>query len=316
MPSKAAVVCAGALTALVVALSAPSVSQAATITINPVFDSSITGNANATAIKAGINAAISEIESGVATAAPLSVSITFSNATTGLGGSSQSLYSISYSSYRARLAERATSANDATALSNLPNTATFNGFSNMALTAPHLRALGYTTPADDASISINTSITNLSRTGSQNSNYYDLETVALHEIDEVLGVGGPATSVGAGYQNSYLGSLDPFRYKGLGAISHATGDTAYLSINNGVTNIITYNNAGAGSDYADYASNATHYVQDAYGTPGTYRDLAAPELVSYDVIGYTLIPEPAALALLGLGAGALLRRHRSRMPLG
>ncbi|MGN6504688.1 MAG: hypothetical protein ACTHM6_03900, partial [Tepidisphaeraceae bacterium] len=100
--------------------------QAASITITPTFDSSITTNANAAGIEAGINNAIAEIESkiGTSTSTPLSVSITFANGTSGLGQSSQSLVGVSYVDYRAALAARSTSANDALALSNLPNTTT------------------------------------------------------------------------------------------------------------------------------------------------------------------------------------------------
>lgn len=287
--------------------------QAASITITPTFDSSITTNANAAGIEAGINNAIAEIESkiGTSTSTPLSVSITFANGTSGLGNSSQTAVGLSYANYRAALAARSTSANDALALSNLPNTTTFNGYATMALPKPLARALGFGTTPDDAVITLNTSLTNLSRSGTPNPGLYDLQTVAMHEIDEVLGVGGPATSLGASYQGSYLGSLDVFRYSAPGTLTYSTSaSSAYFSIDGGTTNIVSFNQSGGGSDYADWLSNSTHYVQDAYGTPGTYRDLATPELTAYDVIGYTLVPEPMACSLIGLGAIGVLRRRR------
>ncbi|MGN6725546.1 MAG: NF038122 family metalloprotease [Tepidisphaeraceae bacterium] len=286
--------------------------RAASITITPTFDSSITTNANAAGIEAGINNAIAEIESkiGTSTSTPLSVSITFANGTSGLGQSSQSLVGVSYVDYRAALAARSTSANDALALSNLPNTTTFNGYDNMALSMPHARALGFGTNPDNATITLNTSLMNLSRSGTLNPGLYDLQTVAMHEIDEVLGVGGPATSLGQTYSASYLGSLDVFRYSAPGTLTHSTSaSSAYFSIDSGVTNVMSFNQ-GSGADYADWLSNSTHYVQDAFGTPGTYRDLATPELTAYDVIGYTLVPEPMACSLIGLGAIGVLRRRR------
>ena len=73
-----------------------------------------------------------------------------------------------------------------------------------------------------------------------------------------------------------------------------------------------FNQDGQG-DYADWLSTATPYVQDAFGTPGTYSDLAAPELTAYDVVGYTVVPEPMACSLIGLGAIGVLRRRRARV---
>jgi len=314
MPSKAAKGIAGSLSVIALGLASPSLSQAAPITITPLFDSSITSNANSAAIQAGIYAAINEVQSKVqtATVTPLTVSIKFKDPGTGLGGSNQSITQVTYSNYRAALAARSTSANDATALANLPNTSTFNGFTNLYLTLPLARTLGLSTSGDNAVISLNTSLTNYSRTGSQNSSKYDLQTVAMHEIDEVLGVGGPATLLGSSYSADHIGSMDVYRYKAPGVVSYSTSDTAYFSIDGGNTNIVTFNKV-SGADYADYATNSTHYVQDAFGTPGTYRDLATPELTSYDVIGYTVaVPEPACLAVVGMGTLVAIRRRRVR----
>jgi len=315
MPSKAAKGITGSLSVIALGLANPSLSHAAAITITPTFESSITNDPNSAAIQAGINAAIAEIQSKVqtATATPLNVSIKFTSVSTGLGSSSQPIYyGVAYQDYRDALAARSTSANDMLALSNLPDADNFNGFAGMALTAPHLRALGLYNAADNAEIGINTSLTNLSRSGPQNPSLYDLQTVAMHEIDEILGVGGPATSIGASYGGSNLGSLDPFRYKAPGTFTHSATDTAYFSIDGGNTNIVTFNKV-SGADYADYATNSTHYVQDAFGTPGTYRDLSTPELTSYDVIGYTVaVPEPACLAVVGMGTLVAIRRRRVR----
>src|SRR5206468_3424253 len=85
------------------------------------FDSSITGDPNAVAIEAGINRAISQIESDFSD--PISVNITFMEGG-GLGGSSTPIYQQSYATYRALLAADATTANDATALATLPVQAT------------------------------------------------------------------------------------------------------------------------------------------------------------------------------------------------
>jgi hypothetical protein len=166
---------------------------------------------------------------------------------------------------------------------------------------------------------------NLSRTGTQNPSDYDLESVALHEITETLGAGGAGSGI-----PSTVNSLDLFRYSAPGVRSWATGTgvTAYFSINGGTSNLRNFNQADAGSDYADWASSGTPHVQDAYGTPGSAPNLDGIELTALDVVGYNLtpagtaledqalgVPEPSSLALLGAAAiaatvGLVRRRQR------
>ena len=148
-----------------------NLSARAQIVIDPTFESSITSNANAAKIEAGINQAISRIESDIET--PITVNIDFTTMSSGLGESDTYVGTTTYSSYRAQLAASATSTDDAIALTSRPvqTNNPVNGDADIELTLPSARALGYS-GADppvgqpDGTISVNLSLLNLSRTGS------------------------------------------------------------------------------------------------------------------------------------------------------
>jgi len=301
--------------------AASCLSANANITINPTFDSSITNDPNAATIEAGIDQAISRFESSIEN--PISVSIDFQEVSSGLGASSTILNQIPYSQYHSDLANnQILSANDMTALASLPMTSTnpVNGNANVLLTVANLRALEGGTPSGfDSTISLNTSVMNLSRTGAQNPNFFDLQAVASHEIDQALGIGGSGSMIGnasLGFPTGPVGSMDLFRYSGNGVRSYTTSTsaTAYFSIDGGKTNLTNFNQAGGGSDYGDWLGGSTPQVQDAFGTPGVNINLGVNELTALDVVGYNLVavPEPGSGALLvgGLIAIGILRWRR------
>jgi hypothetical protein len=166
---------------------------------------------------------------------------------------------------------------------------------------------------------------NLSRTGTQNTSFYDLQAVASHEIDEALGIGGAGSFIGANfgtgnplnYPTGPVGSMDLFRYSGNGVRSYTTSTsaTAYFSINGGATNLTNFNQAGGGSDYGDWKGGLTPQVQDAFGTPGVDINLGVNELTALDVVGYNLtapVPEPGSGTLLlgGLIVVGIILRYR------
>ena len=296
----------------------------ADILINPTFESSITSNPNAATIEAGIDQAISNIESFIAN--PITVRIEFGSMNTGLGQSSTFTNDLSYSQYRSDLANnQILSSNDSLALASLPVASTnpVNGNAEVVLTLPNLRAIGQTALGNngggfDSTITLNLSDLNLSRTGPQDSTKYDLQAVTTHEIDEVLGIGGAGSILSASgptVPTDPVGSMDLFRFASSGARSFTTSATAtaYFSINSGATKLTNFNQNGSG-DFGDWATGPTPQVQDAFGTPGVDVNLGPNELTALDVIGYNLVavPEPGSGTLLvsGLLAIGILRCRR------
>jgi autotransporter-associated beta strand protein len=290
--------------------------MARALVIDPTFGASITSDPNVAVIEAGIDATIQRVEADIAN--PITVTIDFQEMTTGLGLSQTTTYDESYSSYRSWLANnQILSANDTTALASLPNQAanpvTGNSSnSSMTIAAPLLRSLGQTAAGGltsngnsggtfDGDIGLNTSIMNLSRTGTQNAGYYDLQAVAGHEIDEVLGIGGTGSTLSSGDPSvpTTTGVLDLFRYSASGVRSFNLNPNvnAYFSINGGNTNLVYFDQNNEGADFSDWgngtanaeAGNTPPQLQDSFGTPGADTNIGVNELTALDVVGYNLI---------------------------
>jgi hypothetical protein len=264
------------------------------LTIVPTFDSTITSDPQGAAIEATINSAIAFYEARFSD--PITVRFTFSKMTSGLGQSSLSLGTYSYSSYRAALLSHLTSADDATALSQLPNTAgnPVNGSTNMQMALPLARALGLASDngATDDSIGLNTTICNLSA-AETNANNYSLFTVVCHEMDEGLGVFSTLDGLtnGAPAPTGAVAPEDLFRYTSTGARSFDTSlaTAAYFSLD-GVKLLARFNQHDH-ADFNDWYSPGGQIpqVQDAYGTPGS-APIPVVELRVLDAIGYTRSP--------------------------
>jgi hypothetical protein len=262
-----------------------------------------------------------------------------------LGSNLSKINTVSYANYKSALILDSTSANDATAVANLPNdplSAPLPG-GGVTLTNPLLRALtgvgapvgGYTpglapcaiggAGCYDGVITLGSSIPWWYRSGPEAGNAFDFYAVAEHETDEVLGIGGWGSCVNfPGDCGTAIGPLDLFRFTSNHNRTFSTGtntpcsvasDTnACFSIDDGATLLLSYNNTRSG-DTGDYSTNCTQ-VQ-GYGCPdvGVLNVSPTAELLEMDVIGYTQVastPEPATLSLLSAGILGLLYARQRR----
>lgn len=262
------------------------------LVIVPTFDSTITSDPNAAVIENTINWAIHLYEARFAD--PITVDITFQEMSSGLGMSDVTYYVVPYSDYYSALQSHATTVNDTNALAHLPGGPNnpITGDANIYVKQANLKALGFTGLAGgaDGTISLNTSLMNLTRPGGNPGNY-DLMAVAEHEMDEVLGLGSDLPDTSDPFPQ------DLFRYDSSGSRSFTTVSTvkAFFSLD-GTTDLAQCDNQNDGGDFGDWQSNplpsgVKPKVQDAFGTPGATPNPEV-ELIVLDVIGYTLRPPP------------------------
>lgn len=277
------------------------------LTINPTFDSTITSDPNAAKIEATINNVIAEYNAAFSN--PITVNITFKEETTGLANSNWSYYTVPYASVYSKLAAGATTANDATAVSHLPNTTNdpVLNHTNIIVTTADYKALTptFVNNNTDGTIAINTSICNLDRTTIDPSKF-DLASVAAHEMDEVLGMGSGLDSWN-NFTNIRIEDL--FRYDASGNRSYTTGTTvqSYFSLD-GTTDLAQFNQSVVTNDHGDWANGTTTHVQDAYGTAGVGINPNI-EFTALDVIGYNYIsstpPSPVMPSITVIDTGGV-----------
>ena len=275
------------------------------LTITPVFDSSITSDPNSAAIVGAINAAIADIQSRYMD--PIGATINFATMGSGLGMSSTYYCNYSYATYLAALKADAKTASDAVANSLLPSSSTnpVNGASSINVKTANLRAVGITCSlppgAPDGTVSLNTSITIPGSPGS--TLQYSLQSVAEHEIDEVLGLSSSLPTVLGGT----IFPQDLFRYNSAGARTFTTLGSviAFFSLD-GTTHVAQFDNQNDGGDFGDWQSNplpmgVAPKVQDAFATAGSNPPYGVAEITALDVIGYDA----------GAGAGPVITSQPS-----
>lgn len=188
----------------------------------------------------------------------VNIKIDFNSMSTGLGSSSDAFYSQSYSQLYAAMAADSTSANDFTAVSHLSSGSAdaFTGASQIGITYAQCGALGLNCGAPtNADGSVGTVGINLGSVDSNRSDgipfdKFDMMAVVMHEIDEILGIGGWGSGLGA----DYVATLDLFRYGAAGNRTYTTsGDDAYFSIDGGATDVARFNQEAIG-DKGDWWS--------------------------------------------------------------
>lgn len=292
--------------------------SAYSLTIVPTFDTSITSDPNAVAMEAAINAAISVFQTNYTDNLTAYVKYV-SDPTVNLGQSDTWGNLYPYTEFVMALQTRATSVNDANALSHLTNSLVdpLLGGNTIYLTLAHARVLGLDTNIGpdgfDTTISLNMTLMNFNRS-SINATNYDLQSVVEHEMDELLGTASSLPDV------TNIAPMDLFRYDtNLNRSFTINGDNAYFSVDG--TNLWARYNTDPTGDYGDWWSDNDIFwappgitpgpqVQDAFADPGTFQDLGTNEFAALDIIGYTLataavLPPPTrpTLAILSSGPG-------------
>jgi len=170
------------------------------------------------------------------------------------------------------------------------------------------------------------------RSNGINASQIDFVGVAAHEIGHLLGflsgvevLDGNGASPGLNdNQLKFVTPLDLFRFStrgigtggGVGVIDFtADNTTKYFSVDGGVTPYITLSN---GSDFGDgfeahhWKNNQGNGIMDPTAASGGLLAILATDVAAFDVIGYNMVPTPEppcclALAFAGLAAAALWR---------
>lgn len=320
------------------ALAGPRAATA--LTVVPVFDSSITGAANAIQLEAAITDAAGII--GSLYSNPGSVGIVFNQAAGNFLGQSQSAaYAMSYASYVSALsaASLAQTTNGvlATAVAHLATGNKPGPGGSVVLTSADARvALGlpgysgcYNSSGTfvgacgqqyDGVVTLSTSQT-LNYGRSPMPGAYSVINAIEHEINEVLGGGGQGTvlnKIAAGNANASnnVGVLDLYRYaaQGVASFSTSTAVASYFSIDGGATAVAAFYQGSIG-DLADFSGgDAIQSAIQGSGDVLTY-DRLSPEFTMLELIGYAgTVAEPAGLVLLATGlAGLGAARLRVRL---
>jgi len=112
-------------------------------------------------------------------------------------------------------------------------------------------------------------------------NQYDAVGTFAHELSEVMGRVG---SLGSIFGANIYTPLDLFRYSNSG-IRDLTAGPGYFSINNGTTNLGTYNNPQNGGDASDWIPTLQG---DSYGSgyAGVRAVVSPTDIIENSVLGY------------------------------
>ena len=109
-------------------------------------------------------------------------------------------------------------------------------------------------------------------------------------------------------------TLDMFRYSAAGTLNLAAGSAGYFSLDGGTTNLGLFSTGsfhGDGRQASHWKDNLGLGIMDPTANPaGQINTPSALDLVAFDVIGWTLIPEPSAFLLGSFGMLLALGRRR------
>lgn len=154
---------------------------------------------------------------------------------------------------------------------------------------------------------------------------FDFVGAATHELGHSLGfVSGvdDIDQLGGALADSDFSSnlIDLFRYSsasitaGIGFTDYTADNRAkFFSVDGGLTALALFANGvvnGDGSQASHWKDNLGVGIMDPTAFPGELMMMTNSDLKAFDVLGYTLVPEPGCATLLLLGGVILLRRRK------
>src|SRR5664280_742970 len=200
-------------------------------------------------------------------------------------GSSISMYvGASYNSLRSALLGQ-----NAPGSSTLPSTSPLAG--SPFVTQADAKALGLSSSATvDGYVGFNNTVAWDYTTAAPSAGQYYLIGTIEHEITEVMG-----RQSFINYEPNDYFLMDLYRYSSPGVRSVAaggSGSTAYFSIDNGATNLATWNNNPSNGDLGDwYPSGPAAGGRDAlndYSSSGVINTFSATDITNMQAIGWTV----------------------------
>jgi hypothetical protein len=280
--------------ALTIVAATGFATSANALTIQPIFDSSITSLANASAVEAAFTAVANQFDATFSAPVTIKIGVSWGKVNghalpSGDISASQSTltgpfqYSDIVGAFRDDAAANPGNASMASAAANLPATSPA-GSLYYEMPYAQAQALGFL-PArigpDSGFVGFSSAVEwDFTPTNGVSAGYYDFQAMAAHEISEVLGrVSGLVTT-----RPTYATMFDVLRYAAPHTPSFSYSASAYFSVNGGVTHLAAFNVAGAGdrSDFNAVAGDA----QDAFVAPGQVYGLSAVDLTALSVLGW------------------------------
>jgi hypothetical protein len=268
-----------------------------------------------------------------------------------IGETSSSFIEASYTATKSALAARRTSADDYSAYASLQSGSSYSRLINrtsdnpngagsstpyvdtmdrVGLTTANAKVLGLA-PQDnsiDAVIRFSSDFTfDFDPTDGIDFGQMDFIGVAAHEIGHALGFVSGVDDIDY-FNGIYPGGdfssnlLDLFRYSQLSlsegdAISDYAADNRdkFFSVDGGLTQIALFSNGsfnGDGNQASHWRDNENLGLLDPTASYGELLFISQNDKRLFDVLGFTIIPEPGAAALFALGFSAWILQRRRR----
>jgi len=235
----------------------------------------------------------------------IDINVSFANLPGLLGASSYPLATHTFSDITTALASDGTSADDATAVANLPGADPVTGTHTWTITPAEEMALGLIpdngTTSDGSVRFSNTATFDYDRTDGIAAGAFDFFGIVAHEFTEIMGreLNAADNSVAFGPGDH---PLDLFKFSAAGAREFVGTNVGYFSIDGGTTNLDNFNTSTNG-DFGDWAASAGSDSFLAFSPSGMVNFVSLTDLRVMDVIGWQVAETPPTAAALTATVG-------------